>query len=82
MSDVQTAAHRILVAGHRSRIRCAVGLGSGLLIVILGIMAATPGLFWLGAIAMVIAGIMFARANNRIRQAELEVAKARENSPS
>jgi hypothetical protein len=82
MSDVQAAAHRILVAGHRSRIRCAWGLGIGLLIVVLGIMATTPGLFWLGAIAMVIAGIMFARANNRIRQAELEVAKARENSPS
>jgi hypothetical protein len=59
-----------------------VGLGIGLLTVVLGIVATTPGLFWLGAIAMVIAGIIFGRANSRIRQAELEVAKARENSAS
>jgi hypothetical protein len=57
-------------------------VGIGLVIVVLGLVATAPGLFWLGAFGMVIAGIMFARANNRIRQAELEVAKARENSPS
>lgn len=81
MSEVQAAAHRMLVAGHRSRIRCAVGLGIGLVIVVLGVAAPAGGLFWLGVIVMVTAGIMFARANNRIRQAELEVAKARQNGP-
>ena len=82
MSEVQAAANRMLVAGHRSRIRCAVGLGFGLFIVALGLVATAGGLVWLGVIDMVIAGIMFGRANNRIRQAELEVAKASENSPS
>ncbi|WP_461165348.1 hypothetical protein [Arthrobacter sp. R4-81] len=80
MSEVQAAAHRILLAGHRSRISSAVGLGIGLLIVVLGMVATAPGLFWLGAIVMIIAGLMFSRSNNRIRQAELEVAKARENN--
>ncbi|MCQ9162989.1 hypothetical protein [Arthrobacter sp. STN4] len=76
MSEVQAAAHRILVAGHRSRIRSAYGLGLGLVIAILGLISTAPGMFWLGVIVMIVAGIMFGRANGRIRQAELEVAKA------
>jgi hypothetical protein len=72
---------QVAVTGHRSCIRCAVGIGIGLVIVVLGVVAPRVGLFWLGVIVMVIAGIMFARANHRICQAELEVAKARQNSP-
>jgi hypothetical protein len=80
MSEVVAAAHRILVAGHRSRIRSAVGLGVGFVIAILGVAAGGGVIFWFGAICLVVSGIIFARANNRIRQAELEVAKARQSN--
>ncbi|WP_415854145.1 hypothetical protein [Sinomonas sp. G460-2] len=48
-----------------------------MLVALFGVIGGGGAFFWIGLVVAVVGGIMDGRANNRIRAAELELAKAR-----